>query len=345
MATKVKIVTTTLSTDSAGNVVDAMPVRDAFNPTLNEVGKYVDPIEVEISADGSPIRYAAGLLSLNSAGKTVPVVPIFSGLEPYDPLSDDELDPYAYWDVNITEKITKDGSNLVSSYLDLISGHDVTASGATMPTYDPVGLDGDPCITYGGTQYLTGLIGSVPVGAAPCEILFYGTQDTPASDSTARYAVSYGNGTASDRRLRRTRTTGPNTNRAGGFTGNGTTGILSLDTTVDFSGLHFVRNIYEATRTGVSVNGGPISWTDVVPATASNRLRHGASSASAASGQWIGKQAVIAITPRRTDEQIARFLSYLTNGRGGPDDVVLMDFMGSLVTYNGNYLAMPMGGY
>ncbi len=77
MARKVKIVSTVLATDSAGNVVDAMPVRDATGPTLNAAGKYVDPIAVEIDeTGGSPVRYVDGLVTTDSAGRVVPITPI-----------------------------------------------------------------------------------------------------------------------------------------------------------------------------------------------------------------------------------------------------------------------------
>jgi hypothetical protein len=77
MARKVKIVSTVTALDSSGKIVDALPVREETGPTLNEVGQYVDPIEVEVDEDfGAPVRYVEGLVTTDSAGRIVPITPI-----------------------------------------------------------------------------------------------------------------------------------------------------------------------------------------------------------------------------------------------------------------------------
>lgn len=80
MARKIKIVNTFTALDSAGKIVDALPVRDATGPIANEVGMMVDPIEVEIDdVFGAPVRYVNGLVTTDAAGRVVPITPITGG--------------------------------------------------------------------------------------------------------------------------------------------------------------------------------------------------------------------------------------------------------------------------
>ena len=81
MATKIRIVDTVTALDSAGNIVDAMPVREVEGPTANEIGKMVDPVLVEIDDEfGAPVRYVDGLVATDSAGRRVGVTAVSGGV-------------------------------------------------------------------------------------------------------------------------------------------------------------------------------------------------------------------------------------------------------------------------
>lgn len=80
MATPVKVVDAALTTDAAGNVVEAVPVRAAWFDDTNEVGKPVTPLDAVEDEAGTRVRMVDEKIVLNSAGKPVSVMPIF-GIE------------------------------------------------------------------------------------------------------------------------------------------------------------------------------------------------------------------------------------------------------------------------
>jgi hypothetical protein len=78
---KVKIVDSVVTTDTAGNVIDSLPVRRATGPSIGLGGYYLDAIPAEPDENGMRVRVVDALQALNSAGAPVDVWPM-SGLTP-----------------------------------------------------------------------------------------------------------------------------------------------------------------------------------------------------------------------------------------------------------------------
>lgn len=74
----VHVVLTVLATDSAGNIVEATPVRPSGVDDTNEIGNPVTPILAAEVATGAPVRFVGGdpKVTLNAAGKLITVAPI-----------------------------------------------------------------------------------------------------------------------------------------------------------------------------------------------------------------------------------------------------------------------------
>ena len=81
---KIKTVATVLTTNSAGQVVESIPVREVPGPVQNTGGQWVDPVAVEESAYGVPARIVADPVVLNSVGHPVSSLPVM-GSASYDP--------------------------------------------------------------------------------------------------------------------------------------------------------------------------------------------------------------------------------------------------------------------
>lgn len=67
----VKIVADVISTDSAGNVVEAIPVYESAVPVENSAGQVVAPTQMVEDDRGIPVRIVAGLIDENAAGQAV----------------------------------------------------------------------------------------------------------------------------------------------------------------------------------------------------------------------------------------------------------------------------------
>lgn len=81
----VKTVTTVVATNSIGQPVDAIPVRQAVAGETDIVGRPVDVITVKESEFGVPVRFVTGKAVLNSAGQWVDTIPVSGGVAPIDP--------------------------------------------------------------------------------------------------------------------------------------------------------------------------------------------------------------------------------------------------------------------
>ncbi|MEH7876975.1 fibronectin type III domain-containing protein [Rhizobium laguerreae] len=75
----VKTVTTVVATDSVGNPVDAIPVRNAVTGETDAAGRPVTPIPVTEDPLGVPVRVVVGKAAQNSAGQWVDTLPISGG--------------------------------------------------------------------------------------------------------------------------------------------------------------------------------------------------------------------------------------------------------------------------
>lgn len=70
-STLVKTVATILTTDTAGNTVESVPVFASAIPVANAAGVLILPTQMTEHADGMRIRIVADMFATNSAGKRV----------------------------------------------------------------------------------------------------------------------------------------------------------------------------------------------------------------------------------------------------------------------------------
>ncbi len=83
---RVKIVGTTVVTNSAGVPVDSIPAREAVANETDSAGNPVAPVVAEIVVDGAPVRIVVGKTAVNSAGLLVGTTSM-SGLGPVAPVA------------------------------------------------------------------------------------------------------------------------------------------------------------------------------------------------------------------------------------------------------------------
>lgn len=75
----IRTVTTVSALNSAGQVVEALPVREAATGETDIVGRPVNPIDVVEDANGVPVRFVTGKSAVNSAGQVVDTIAVKSG--------------------------------------------------------------------------------------------------------------------------------------------------------------------------------------------------------------------------------------------------------------------------
>jgi hypothetical protein len=75
---KIKTVSTVLTTNSAGQVVESRPVREVAGP-VQVAGQWVSPVVVEEDPNGIPVRIVTDPVVLNSAGQPVAATPVTGG--------------------------------------------------------------------------------------------------------------------------------------------------------------------------------------------------------------------------------------------------------------------------
>lgn len=241
----------------------------------------------------------------------------------YDPITALGASLKAWWDADHLDLITKDGSNLVASWVDRVGALDVTqATGANKPTYSATGFNGRPVITFDGTaDHLTGtVLTGLPVEDDPGEIWVLCDQVALAADATTRFAFGYGTGgVAAGARRAVARIVTSGTNRARADSGDGTNQRTASNTAVDFSGRHVVRNITTATGVAIAVDGGDpgaetaITWGT---GTGNARIRIGVTVADALANYFNGNVAAVLVTGALTNGQAAQLAQWLNSRRG-----------------------------
>ncbi|MEJ8308594.1 hypothetical protein [Agrobacterium larrymoorei] len=77
---RIKTVTTVTALNSAGQLVEALPVRTAVAGETDIVGRPVTPVSVTEDARGVPVRYVTGKSAVNSAGQVVDSIPVSGGV-------------------------------------------------------------------------------------------------------------------------------------------------------------------------------------------------------------------------------------------------------------------------
>lgn len=73
---RIKTVETVLATNTAGQVVESLPVREVEDAVQNAAGQWVDPIDVEEADDGVPVRFVETAVTTNSVGQPVAATPV-----------------------------------------------------------------------------------------------------------------------------------------------------------------------------------------------------------------------------------------------------------------------------
>lgn len=232
-----------------------------------------------------------------------------AGVSSFDPLS---LNPLLLHDAERADLLSLSGG-LVNS----ITGADVngrvfsqTVSGCK-PLYDATGFNGRPCITSDGVDDELTLAsdpgGTLPAGAAPCEIWWCGSQLLSGADPTTGVLFQWGgNSAGSSRYLRRTVASG--VNRAQSAQG------VTHTAPGDFTGPHVLTGVLTA---DASAN----SWAAMdknasTPATATTttvfaRARKFANSSSTASGWSRVSENFLGVFPILSADQRAALWSYL----------------------------------
>ena len=75
----IKTVTTVTALNSAGQIVEALPVRQAVAGETDIVGRPVTPVSVTEDVRGVPVRFVTGNSAVNSAGQVVDTIPVAGG--------------------------------------------------------------------------------------------------------------------------------------------------------------------------------------------------------------------------------------------------------------------------
>lgn len=225
----------------------------------------------------------------------------------------------AFWDAERTDLITKDGSNLVSSWKDVVGGYDaVQAIGASKPLWSATGFNGRPCVIPDGIDdemTLAPVPAGIPTGANGCIIFALVDQTALPADATARIAVSYGSSTTNTARyVARIVASGQNRVQAQAGTGGA---AVNANLTADFSGRHLAAAVITGADVIAQMDGVSSSPSAGVPGTATGRLRLFASAAGAAGAFWGSPASAILVTsPTLTAEQLASLAAWANTRKG-----------------------------
>lgn len=102
---------------------------------------------------------------------------------------------FNFWDATNFASLTI-VSGAVSAWADLKAGISLTqATAGSRPAYDAVGMGGQPCLTFDGTDdrlFSTGAAGTYPIGATPGEIWAVLVNDAVNGVGGTRHAAAYG---------------------------------------------------------------------------------------------------------------------------------------------------------
>lgn len=223
---------------------------------------------------------------------------------------------YDMWDAERSGDLALTGA-AVTGWASARNGYPAaqTASNAK-PAYGATSFNGRPGVTFDGVddELTYAGTGVLPTGAAPGEIWVLADQTAVAADAATRSALTYGNATNVARSVRRSVQAG--VNRFAGSVGDGAATLSNTNTAVDLSGRHVMRLVVTGTQQRAEVDGLSAAASAVVPATAVNRTRLGATSSTTAAGFWSGVLAFAAITDLLSIEEAAQMLAYL-KARGG----------------------------
>lgn len=225
------------------------------------------------------------------------------------------VSPYAWWAASRLDLITKDGSNLVSSWKDIIAGYDlVQGTGLARPTHSLTGFNGQPVVMGDGLDdelTLTPLPVGIPSGATPCMTWSRIDQTVLPADTGTKSVGGIGGGSnGASRNLRRAVNTG--VNRAALIDSDST---ALANNNVDFSGRHVVCAIATGTQVDLEVNGVSAGIISRTSAIGTGRLRLFASPLVPTASQFFaGGLTDHIITPLLSAGDKAFMYAYLNQG-------------------------------
>ena len=238
-------------------------------------------------------------------------------LAAYDPVSDLGADLLGYWEANRSDLITRDGSNRVSSWKDIVAAYDqVQATDANKPVYGATIFAGAPGIAFDGIDdCLTLASQPFPAGAANgSEIWVLVDQTLDGATTPLRAAFAYGTITGQERYVGRVPFTG--VNRARIVAGNGTGSIGPSGTVVDLSGRHVIRGVFTSAAVALYANGIAEGSVTGLGGTEATRCRIGARGTTSPANFWGGSIAAILVTRPLADARANRLLGFLSRRRG-----------------------------
>lgn len=187
-AVKVKIVETVIATDSAGKVVESMPIRAAVEGETDEIGRPVTPVHMVEDDAGYPVRIVTDKVVVNSVGKYVASTPSEGVGAVYDPLAI----PQAF-----TAALTAGTSSLSLMIVGDSLGNEATEWVRQM---DPVWAAFAPNYVVRNTRYddaLNAYVAEAMTGATAGTTLFADTFDRAnGAVGTSSGGQSYGTVTA-----------------------------------------------------------------------------------------------------------------------------------------------------
>lgn len=227
---------------------------------------------------------------------------------------------FAFWDAERTDLITKDGSNLVSSWKDVVGGYDaVQAIGASKPLWSAIGFNGRPCVIPDGIDdemTLAPVPAGIPIGSSGCIMLALVDQTALPADATARAVAAYGGSSNSvNRYLARIVVSGQN--RAQAQAGNGSVSVNANLLSADFSGRHLAAAVITGADVIAQMDGVSSTPSVTVPGTTSTRLRLFSLTSTSPGAFWGSPTSALLITsPTLTAGQLASITAW-ANARKG----------------------------
>ncbi|MBU1755213.1 hypothetical protein KKH81_02950, partial [Patescibacteria group bacterium] len=215
----------------------------------------------------------------------------------------------AYWNADWTNGVTLDESSRVSEWIDMIGDYTlIQATDTIRPSYSTTSFNGVAGVTFDGVDDLlrmSGVPGTVPTGASYSEIWALVDQTALASDAdTLRDIVGYGAGSSAYREIRRTIIAGVNRVRATTNNSNAT------DASTDFSGLHWVRAVWDGTSAKVSTDGNAFTTAAHNAITGTTNITFGNTPSGSATGHQGVIQQVMILNAEPTAGELADLQTY-----------------------------------
>lgn len=183
----------------------------------------------------------------------------------------------AYFDASDTGNITQSGGAVSSWSSSLGNANPHTNGvGSQRPIWSATSYNGRPGITGDGVDdnLDSTTVSGWPITNAYCEEWAGVYQPTPASSTGSKCISQYGNNAASTTRARSLeRIVISGVNRFRAANGNNSGAFDSTNTSVDFSGYHIVRSIWDGTNLNAEVDGASGPNTAGTPAILQARSR------------------------------------------------------------------------